>query len=105
MAERENLRAEREGRTILRADVAELRERVETPSDGGARYAGAKAQLRDRHLATLLREPADDCQTARERRHEIRVAGERPNLIRGRHGGGHGPGLAASRAVGAARSG
>src|SRR5438874_1263606 len=64
MAEREDLRAQRERRTILRADVTEVGERVETPSDGGARDAGAKTQLRDRHLPTLLRESTDHCQTA-----------------------------------------
>jgi len=82
--EGEHARAERVARSVFGAGKAEFGEGVKAPANGCAGEPGLDAELRDRHLRRLLREGLDDDESARERSHEVGIAGED---VEGRGGG------------------
>ena len=91
MAQCEDARLEKKVPIVVGAGETELGERVEAAPDGGARKSGFVADLRNGELAFFLGEGLDDGEAARERGHEIGIAGEGINL-RGR-GGRRGRGI------------
>ena len=80
MAESEDARLQKKVAIVVGAGESEFCEGVEAAADGGAREASFVANLRNGELAFLLREGLDDGKSARERRHEIGIAGKRVNL-------------------------
>ena len=76
MREGEHARPEGVARAVFGAGKAELGEGVEAASNSCAGEPGFDAELRDRHLRGLLRESLDDDESAGERSHEVRIAGE-----------------------------
>ena len=66
---------------LVETDVAELVQRVQTTSHGGARKSGRLGERPDRAPPGSAGKRTNDGEAARERRHEVGIAGESAQLV------------------------